>query len=216
MKKIATLILFGMLLAALTACRPSNITAESSGTIPDDVVVVNGNPAKRRDGTRAAKESTASTYSIPADAPTGEEGGPGMMKTNEVVYETYPEDKQYTGNDGEEGIPVCLYILQSANGINQSFELVDEVNAEQIVQSLIENGLFRESAKLGSFKNDQGVGTLVLEAAEPSYIGAKDEVFAAAIANTFIDNFSLKSLKLIIGSKDYGELTFNNSYDIAG
>jgi hypothetical protein len=210
------LITIGALLVSLTACKPSNITAESSGTLPEDVLVINGNPARKRQGTRPARESTASTYSIPADAPTGEEGGPGMMKTTEVVYSSYPDEKLYTGNDGEEGIRVCLYILQASNGINQTFELVDEVDAEQIVKSLTVNGLFRDSAKLGSFKNEQGAGELVLEQAEPAYIGAKEDVFVAAIANTFIDNFSLKSLKLKIGSKDYGELVFNNNYNIAG
>lgn len=211
MKKWIRLLPVVLAAFALAACTPSNIKSEESMTMPQDVLKVE--KTTKADGETAASKAPSSTaaYSIPADAPTGEKGGPGMMETTTADAKAdYPEDKKAIGE--ETGTVVCLYTLDET-GVNQLFDSVDTCDADSLVAALVTNKVLADGTKAESFSVENGVGKLKLNKLEGVYAKAKEEQLTACVANTFIDNLDLKSLSLRAGDKDYGTLTFTDEYN---
>ena len=116
-KAILGMIMIAGLMAALTACggskaEESTVAEGMEGAVVGDIL----------SQTTQAENlfETDRTYEIPADAPTGVDGGPGMMETQPVtINQNYPEDKQH-GEELPEGTMVCLYAAANY-GIYQLF-----------------------------------------------------------------------------------------------
>ena len=210
MKKIKTI--FGLMMimalaAALTACGGSSETesaAESmEGVNPVDIM------AQTSQATGLFE--TDQTYSIPDDAPTGVEGGPGMMDTQPVtVNENYPEDKQQR-EALPEGTMVCLYAAANY-GIYQLFEYVDVCDADSLVASMVNDDILEAGTEVVAFNNEGGEATLELNSLVAGYDTASEEQIVTCVVNTFIENLGLDSLTLIAGDANYGQRTFNDGY----
>lgn len=211
MKKAIRLLPLVLAVFTLMACAPSNIQSEETlpAGVPEDVVRVS--KAAGEGTQKETMSSTQSTYSIPADAPTGVDGGPGVMQTNAVNDKgNYPTDKQIVGE--QSGTSICLYEIGDA-GLSQLFDTVETADADSIVASMVENGILAEGTKVEAFSAAGGVGTLQLNELKAVYEDAKEEEVVAAVANTFLESLDLSSLKLTAGGKDYGEQVYTDKYD---
>ena len=200
MKKAIRLLPAVLAAFALAACTPSNIQSEETlpSGVPEDVVRV----SKGAEESKETMSSTQSTYSIPADAPTGVDGGPGVMQTNAVNdKENYPADKQIVG--AQTGTSICLYEIGD-NGLSQLFDTVETADAASIVAAMVENNILAEGTEVEDFSVADGVGTLKLNQLKAVYPDAKEEEAVAAVVNTFVENLNLSALDLIAGDKDYG------------
>ena len=196
---------------ALWACAPSKI--QSNETNPEGVTgdVVRVSKSAADETKKETMESTQSTYSIPADAPTGVNGGPGMMQTNAVNDKAnYPADKQIIGD--QSGTSVCLYSL-GEYGISQLFDTVDTADANTLVASMVTNQILADGTTVEDFSVKDGVGTLKLNQLKGVYDGWTEEKIVACVVNTFTDNLNLTSVNLTAGGKDYGNQTYTDKYD---
>ncbi len=194
-KKATALILATAAVLTLCACGSSN-TEEGSAQIETSTFTL---------------ESTESTYSIPDDAPTGVDGGPGVMETQATTANAnYPEDKQY-GETPSEGTLVCLYGIANY-GMYQIFEMVTEVDADSLIEVMLDDNIIEGDVTVEAFSNEGGDAVLVLSEAEAGYDYASEEQLVTSIANTFIENLGLSTLTLTIGDTEYGTLSFDPDY----
>lgn len=206
MKKWMRLLPVMLAAFALAACTPSEIKSEESVTMPSDALRV-----EKSTEAQSMAETSAAAYSIPADAPTGVDGGPGMMETTTAdAKANYPADKQIVGEDS--GTVVCLYTLDET-GINQLFDSVETCDADSLTAALVNNSVLTDGTVVESFSVENGVGKLKLNKLEGGYKEAKEEELAACVVNTFTDNLDLNAVELSAGGKDYGEKTYTDEYD---
>ena len=194
---------------ALTGCTPSKIAVEETGETPEDALVVS--KGEQNASSFTLPETVA--YTIPADAPTGEHGGPGAMETTAVDYSYYPEDKQ-PGNSTpeEEGTSVILYRIVDG-GVDQDFDLVDVCDADSLINLMIKDGIIKDGCVVEEFSSADYEGKLRLNELKPVYYKATDEEIIACVVNTFLDNLMLDSIELTIGDQEYGKLEFSTAYD---
>lgn len=206
MRKILHVAVIGMAAAVLAACTPSDIKASQSMEIPEGAILETGTRE-----TWTMPES--SQYTIPAEAETGEKGGPGAMATTAVDYSYYPSDKQPVIADGETAITQVIIYKAVLGGIDQDFDAVEECNAESLIDAMIRSGALKEGAEVLSFEVTDRVGTLELSEMNGVFYKATEEEVVASVVNTFIDNLDLDALHLIVGDKDYGEMGFTSEFD---
>ncbi len=206
MRKILHITVIGMVAAVLAACTPSDIKASQSMEIPEGAILETGTRE-----TWTMPES--SQYTIPAEAETGEKGGPGAMATTAVDYSYYPSDKQPVIADGETAITQVIIYKAVLGGIDQDFDAVEECNAESLIDAMIRSGALKEGAEVLSFEVTDRVGTLELSEMNGVFYKATEEEVVASVVNTFIDNLDLDALHLIVGDKDYGEMGFTSEFD---
>jgi len=205
-RKILYIAVIGMAAAVLAACTPSDIKASQSMEIPEGAILETGTRE-----TWTMPES--SQYTIPAEAETGEKGGPGAMATTAVDYSYYPSDKQPVIADGETAITQVIIYKAVLGGIDQDFDAVEECNAESLIDAMIRSGALKEGAEVLSFEVTDRVGTLELSEMNGVFYKATEEEVVASVVNTFIDNLDLDALHLIVGDKDYGEMGFTSEFD---
>ena len=113
MKKFLNILMLSAAALMLFGCTPSTIRESGAPEdFPDGVVI-------EKNTTAAMTLPETSKYTIPADAETGENGGPGAMETTAVDRSYYPEDKQHGESVEENGTMIIVYIPGS-NGISAS------------------------------------------------------------------------------------------------
>ena len=207
-KAILGLIMIAGLMAALTACGGSK-TEESTVAEGMEGAVV-GDILSQTTQAEGLLE-TDSTYSIPADAPTGVNGGPGMMETQEAtINPNYPEDKQQ-GEAAQEGTMICLYAAANY-GIYQLFDTVDVCDADSLIAAMINNDVVEADTEVEAFSNEGGDAVLKLNTLKAGYDSASEEQIVTCICNTFIENLGLNSIELEVGGESYGQRTFVDDY----
>lgn len=87
-------------------------------------------------------------------------------------------------------------------GLNQAMDAVDELTAQALVDKLVEYGVLDEGTKAVAFDVADGVGTLNLSQVPSS--GTTGEVLIlTSIGNTFVENFGLEKLKLLVNGENY-------------
>lgn len=89
-----------------------------------------------------------------------------------------------------------------ATGLNQAMDAVDELTAQGLVDKLIEYGVLEEGTKALKFDMADGTGTLDLSQV-PSSGSTGDLLMLTAVGNTFIENFELDKLKLLVNGENY-------------
>ena len=136
------------------------------------------------------------------------------MATTAVDYSYYPEDKRPSESAEEQGTMIIIYI-PGPKGITTSFDYVDTCDAESVLQALKNNNAITESVELVSFEVNDAERSAVLEISEAAsvYAAASEEEVVAAVANTFIDNFSLDEIDMIVGGEDLGYMGFSQEFD---
>lgn len=91
---------------------------------------------------------------------------------------------------------------ENKTGLNQAMDAVDKLTADAIVSKLIEYGVLEDGTKVLKYDSDNGIGTLDLSAVPQSGSG-DDRLTLTAIGNTFVENFELDKLKLLVNGKNY-------------
>lgn len=89
-----------------------------------------------------------------------------------------------------------------ATGLNQAMDAVDELTAEALVDKLIEYGVLEEGTEALKFDMADGTGTLDLSKV-PSSGTTGDILMLTAVGNTFIENFELDKLKLLVNGENF-------------
>ena len=207
MKRLFNIVLAGMAAMLLFGCTPSDIKASQSMEIPAGAIL--------ETGTRETwTMPETSKYTIPADAETGEKGGPGAMETTEVDYSYYPDDTQPVIADDETATTQVIIYKAVLGGIDQDFDAVEECDAQSLIDAMIRNGAIKDGCEVIFFDAVDGAGELELSSLSGVYYKATEEEVVVSVVNTFIDNFDLDTLKLIVGDKDYGEMGFTSDYDV--
>lgn len=103
------------------------------------------------------------------------------------------------------------YQNEAKTGLDKEMDAVEKLTEQALVDKLIEYGLLPEGTKATSFKVEGKVGTLDLSAL-PQMEEAEASLTKIAIGNTFIENFELEELKLLVGGKEYEDLGFELEY----
>lgn len=207
MKRFLHKCLLGLTAVSLAACTPSTVQESrdprfQAETVPDDLT-----------GDMTLPESTA--YTIPEGAETGENGGPGPLATT-GDYSYYPEDKQPTEGT-ETGATVILYI-PGADGIRAAFENIETMDADSLMEALINNNAVTDDVSVESFEiaEDESSATLVISNATSVYEAASEDEVVTAVANTFIDNFGLDTISVSVTESggEYPDQVFSQEYDV--
>lgn len=207
MKRFVVELLIGILLVLLAGCSPSNIQQSNDTNlqgliVPDDLT-----------GDMTLPET--SEYVIPADAETGENGGPGAMETTAADYSYYPEDKQ-PSETVDNGILVILYVPRSG-GIFSTFDFVDTLDEDSLMEVLVNNNTITDDVTLESFEmaEDGNSASIIISNATSVYEAASEEEVVTAIANTFIDNLGLDTVSLSVTSSGntYTDLSYSQKFN---
>lgn len=146
---------------------------------------------------------------------------PTTVKQSEPA--TVPPGVEMTTGGAEDKVPdpnvapmdiVSVYsINEDATGLNQAMDAVEKLDAQPLVDKLIEYGVLDEGTTVNKFEIKDGIGTLDLSKAPAFDSGSaeKEKWMLAAIGNTFIENYNnesgktdqLKQLKLLVEGKNY-------------
>ena len=91
-----------------------------------------------------------------------------------------------------------------SDGVTQDMDSLsgEEMDAQELVDKLVEYGVLTEGTKVIKFEKTDDTATLDLSEAK-SGEGCSDKMFLAEIGNTFIDNYELESLKLLVNGANY-------------
>lgn len=208
MKKFLNILMLSAAALMLFGCTPSTIRESGAPEdFPDGVVI-------EKNTTAAMTLPETSKYTIPADAETGENGGPGAMETTAVDRSYYPEDKQHGESVEENGTMIIVYIPGS-NGISASFDYVDTCDAASVIQALKNNNALTDDIDLISYTPSEDGRSAQLEISDATsvYAAASDKMVVAAVANTFIDNFGLDEIDVTAAGEDYGYMGFSQEFD---
>ena len=220
MKKLRISMLLAAAALSLAACTPSNITAEESTSVPEGVMATEGE-------TISLKDRPTVEYVIPEDAPTGVDGGPGVMETTAVDNSFYPDDKQSPQTtaeaEGEEAV-VCLYGVNDT-GVVQTMAEAAGMDADSLIAAMVEEGILAAGTEVSSF-SQEGAGTevssfsqegntaeLALNQLEAVYQDASEEQILACVVNTMTENLGLESISVKAGDKDYGQQSYTDEYN---
>ena len=87
-------------------------------------------------------------------------------------------------------------------GLNQAMDAVSELTAEAMVDKLIEYGVLEEGTTVLKFDKKDGTATLDISKV-PDKGSDGDILMLTAIGNTFIENFELDNLKLLVNGNNY-------------
>lgn len=210
MKRFLNAVILGLTALTLFGCNPSS-SQESSSEIPSDEI----------EGLLIPRNTTAymtlpetSKYVIPEGAETGENGGPGAMSTTAVDYSYYPDDKRPVESSEEQGTMIILYV-PGAKGLTTVFDYVDACDAESVLQALKDNNALTGDVDLVSFEISEDGRSAEIEITDSTavYAAASEDMVVTAVANTYIDNFSLDEIKVIVGGADMGTRGFSQEYE---
>ncbi len=205
MKIFCYIALMGLAARTLFGCTPSTIEVQPSGEIPEGAVMESSTLPKM-----TLPETTK--YTIPADAETGEHGGPGAMETTAEDFSYFPEDKRPENQENDGTTLVIVYKVVDG-GIDQDFDSVEVCDAQSLIDAMVRTGAIREGTKVESFEVKDGNAVLKLDQLTAMAYKADENAVAAAVVNTFIDNLDLNEVQLIIGDKDYGALGYSSEFD---
>ena len=91
-----------------------------------------------------------------------------------------------------------------SNGVTQSMDSLsgENMDAQELVDKLVEYGVLTEGTKVLKFEKKDNTATLDLSEAK-SGEGCSDKMFLVEVGNTFIDNYELESLKLLVNGANY-------------
>ena len=208
MKKLRISMLLAAAALSLAACTPSNITAEESTSVPEGVMATEGE-------TISLKDRPTVEYVIPEDAPTGVDGGPGVMETTAVDNSFYPDDKQSPQTtaeaEGEEAV-VCLYGVNDT-GVVQTMAEAAGMDADSLIAAMVEEGILAEGTEVSSFSQEGNTAELALNQLEAVYLDASEEQILACVVNTMTENLGLESISVKAGDKDYGQQSYTDEYN---
>ena len=208
MKKLRISMLLAAAALSLAACTPSNITAEESTSVPEGVMATEGE-------TISLKDRPTVEYVIPEDAPTGVDGGPGVMETTAVDNSFYPDDKQSPQTtaeaEGEEAV-VCLYGVNDT-GVVQTMAEAAGMDADSLIAAMVEEGILAEGTEVSSFSQEGNTAELALNQLEAVYQDASEEQILACVVNTMTENLGLESISVKAGDKDYGQQSYSDEYN---
>lgn len=208
MKKLRISMLLAAAALSLAACTPSNITAEESTSVPEGVMATEGE-------TISLKDRPTVEYVIPEDAPTGVDGGPGVMETTAVDNSFYPDDKQSPQTtaeaEGEEAV-VCLYGVNDT-GVVQTMAEAAGMDADSLIAAMVEEGILAEGTEVSSFSQEGNTAELALNQLEAVYQDASEEQILACVVNTMTENLGLESISVKAGDKDYGQQSYTDEYN---
>lgn len=87
-------------------------------------------------------------------------------------------------------------------GLNQAMDAVSELTADALVDKLIEYGVLEDGTTVLNFDVADGVGTLDLSKV-PTGESTNELAMLTAVGNTFIENFELDKLKLLVNGSNY-------------
>lgn len=164
----------------------------------------------------AACKPTEVTETIPQAVGGGNPAGltPEMVKESNAGIERLPEQ------DAPVYEMAFIYYLNSAKtGLVREVTDIEELTEETLVQCLIEKGVLEEGTEALGFGIEGGekagpgvdpsnagdedrIGTLDLSGV-PQVDAAQEQLILGAIANTFIENYELDMLKLVIDGENY-------------
>ena len=140
--------------------------------------------------------------------------------TEKQVKQTPPMETAETGGASDKVPdpnvePVDIVSIYSQNqektGLNKEMDSVEKLEAQALVDKLVEYGQLPEGTKAISFEMKEKVGTLDLS--DLPQLDEKDMALTViSIGNTFIENFELDELKLKVGGTDFEDLTFDTGY----
>ena len=208
MKKLRISMLLAAAALSLAACTPSNITAEESTSVPEGVMATEGE-------TISLKDRPTVEYVIPEDAPTGVDGGPGVMETTAVDNSFYPDDKQSPQTtaeaEGEEAV-VCLYGVNDT-GVVQTMAEAAGMDADSLIAAMVEEGILAAGTEVSSFSQEGSTAELALNQLEAVYQDASEEQILACVVNTMTENLGLESISVKAGDKDYGQQSYTDEYN---
>ena len=208
MKKLRISMLLAAAALSLAACTPSNITAEESTSVPEGVMATEGE-------TISLKDRPTVEYVIPEDAPTGVDGGPGVMETTAVDSSFYPDDKQSPQTtaeaEGEEAV-VCLYGVNDT-GVVQTMAEAAGMDADSLIAAMVEEGILAAGTEVSSFSQEGNTAELALNQLEAVYQDASEEQILACVVNTMTENLGLESISVKAGDKDYGQQSYTDEYN---
>ena len=208
MKKLRISMLLAAAALSLAACTPSNITAEESTSVLEGVMATEGE-------TISLKDRPTVEYVIPEDAPTGVDGGPGVMETTAVDNSFYPDDKQSPQTtaeaEGEEAV-VCLYGVNDT-GVVQTMAEAAGMDADSLIAAMVEEGILAEGTEVSSFSQEGSTAELALNQLEAVYQDASEEQILACVVNTMTENLGLESISVKAGDKDYGQQSYTDEYN---
>ncbi|WP_312428386.1 GerMN domain-containing protein [Lacrimispora sp.] len=90
-----------------------------------------------------------------------------------------------------------------STGLNQAMDAVSELTADAMVDKLIEYSVLEDGTKVLKFdKKDDGTATLDLSQMPEK--GTTDDLLTlTAVSNTFIENFELDKLQILVNGKNY-------------
>lgn len=91
---------------------------------------------------------------------------------------------------------------QDGTGLNQAMDAVAELTPQSLIDKLIEYGILEDGTKVLKFDSDNGVGTLDISKLSASKT-MSENLILTSIGNTFIENFKLDKLKLLVNGKRY-------------
>lgn len=91
---------------------------------------------------------------------------------------------------------------EDGTGLNQAMDAVTELTPQSLVDKLIEYGILEDGTKVLTFDTSDGIGTLDISK-KPVSGTTGENLFLTAIGNTFIENFKLDKLKLLVNGKNY-------------
>lgn len=107
---------------------------------------------------------------------------------------------------------ISIYNLNDDNtGLNQAMDAVDKLTAEAMVDKLIEYHVLEEGTKVLKFEITDGTGILDLSQV-PQKDADRDFLVIASVGNTFIENFEIDKLQLLINGKNYKNEKTNQDY----
>ena len=208
MKKLRISMLLAAAAFSLAACTHSYITAEESTSVPEGVMATEGE-------TISLKDRPTVEYVIPEDAPTGVDGGPGVMETTAVDNSFYPDDKQSPQTtaeaEGEEAV-VCLYGVNDT-GVVQTMAEAAGMDADSLIAAMVEEGILAAGTEVSSFSQEGSTAELALNQLEAVYQDASEEQILACVVNTMTENLGLESISVKAGDKDYGQQSYTDEYN---
>ena len=165
--------------------------------------------------TISLKDRPTVEYVIPEDAPTGVDGGPGVMETTAVDNSFYPDDKQSPQTtaeaEGEEAV-VCLYGVNDT-GVVQTMAEAAGMDADSLIAAMVEEGILAEGTEVSSFSQEGSTAELALNQLEAVYQDASEEQILACVVNTMTENLGLESISVKAGDKDYGQQSYTDEYN---
>ncbi len=210
MKKNKIHMLFGIFVLSaviLSACKTSS-QAESQSAESTSASAVSSRATTTEAASEQTKEeTTASSASESASGSTtaaAQGDGPAFhMKETE---NNLPENKTPDPNAQKETL-VALYLpSEGTKGIYMDFGSVPVLDAQSVVNQLVEYQLLPENSTVLSYEADGAKASLNLIG-----IDLKEHRKVVCVANTFIENFNLESITIIAGeetSKDTENMTF--------